>query len=53
MVALKEAESLRTRDTELAKVRINKMLEHVVALLDIHDYKGAEQMALRVLVSIR
>ena len=50
MIALKEAEKLRTRDTELARVRIQKMLEHVDELIRIHDYKNAEQMALRVLI---
>ncbi len=36
------------KDTELFKIRLGKMLENAKALYDQHDYKGAEQMALRV-----
>ena len=49
-LAQQESERMRSRDTELWKIRMNKMLEHVDALIQIHDYKGAEQMALRVLI---
>ncbi len=50
-IALKSVKSDIARDTELFKIRIAKMLENVKALYDQRDYKGAEQMAIRVLIN--
>ncbi|MEI6232887.1 MAG: hypothetical protein WCT04_07540 [Planctomycetota bacterium] len=41
----------RDKESQMHNFRISKMLEHVDALIRIHDYKGAEQMALRVLMN--
>ena len=49
-LALDVAGKERGRETALARIRLSKMLEHVDALIAIHDYKGAEQMALRILM---
>jgi len=50
-IAMQQNELVRTRQTELYRIRINKMLEAVKALYDMQQYHDAEQMAMRVLIA--